>query len=122
MSLIVGTLIAALAFNFEMLMFARVLQAVGMGLLLPLIFNTVLVIYPLEKRGGGGGDGIGLSGYHGRTNVWTDYRRSINRIFYIFWISLPLLVIGLLIGLKYLKNITDVTKPRIDLLSVLWLQ
>ncbi len=51
MSLIVGTLIAALAFNFEMLMFARVLQAVGMGLLLPLIFNTVLVIYPLEKRG-----------------------------------------------------------------------
>lgn len=116
MSLIVGTLIAALAFNFEMLMFARVLQAVGMGLLLPLIFNTVLVIYPLEKRGGG--DGIGLSGYHGRTNVWTDYRRSINRIFYIFWISLPLLVIGLLIGLKYLKNITDVTKPRIDLLSV----
>lgn len=53
MSLIVGTLIAALAFNFEMLMFARVLQAVGMGLLLPLIFNTVLVIYPLEKRGGG---------------------------------------------------------------------
>lgn len=53
MSLIVGTLIAALAFNFEMLMFARVLQAVGMGLLLPLIFNTVLVIYPLEKRGAG---------------------------------------------------------------------
>src|SRR5690606_34469831 len=38
---------------------------------------------------------------------------------YIFWISLPLLVIGFLIGLKYLKNVTDVTKPRIDLLSVL---
>lgn len=58
MSLIVGTLIAALAFNFEMLMFARVLQAVGMGLLLPLIFNTVLVIYPLEKRGGGAAMGL----------------------------------------------------------------
>lgn len=50
-SLILGTLIAALAFNFEMLMFARVLQAAGMGLLLPLMFNTILVIYPPEKRG-----------------------------------------------------------------------
>ena len=50
-SFIVGTLIGALALNFEMLMFARVLQAAGMALLLPLLFNTVLVIYPPQKRG-----------------------------------------------------------------------
>jgi len=120
MSLIVGTLIAALAFNFEMLMFARVLQAVGMGLLLPLMFNTVLVIYPLEKRGAAMGlvalvimvapaSGPTIGGLLIEYLTWH----------YIFWISLPLLVIGLLIGLKYLKNVTDVTKPRIDLLSVL---
>lgn len=73
--------------------------------------------------GAGGGNGIGLTCYHGRTSFWTDNRRSINRILswhYIFWFSLPLLVIGLLIGLKYLKYVTDVTKPRIDLLSVLF--
>ncbi len=29
------------------------------------------------------------------------------------------LVIGLLVGLKYLENVTDVSKPRIDLLSVI---
>jgi len=120
MSLFVGTLIAALAFNFEMLMFARVLQAVGMGLLLPLMFNTVLVIYPLEKRGAAMGlvalvimvapaSGPTIGGLLIEYLTWH----------YIFWISLPLLVIGLLIGLKYLKNVTDVTKPRIDLLSVL---
>lgn len=119
-SLIVGTLIAALAFNFEMLIFARVLQAIGMGLLLPLIFNTVLVIYPLEKRGSAMGlvslvimvapaSGPTIGGLLIEYLTWH----------YIFWISLPLLVIGLLIGLKYLKNVTDVTKPRIDLLSVL---
>ncbi|GJM75816.1 hypothetical protein HMSSN036_80320 [Paenibacillus macerans] len=50
-SSIIGTLIAALAFNFEMLMVARVLQAIGMGLLIPLMFNTILVVYPPEKRG-----------------------------------------------------------------------
>ena len=120
MSLIVGTLIAALAFNFEMLMFARVLQAVGMGLLLPLIFNTVLVIYPQEKRGAAMGlvalvimvtpaSGPTICGLLIEFLTWH----------YIFWFSLPLLVIGLLIGLKYLENVTDVTKPRIDLLSVL---
>lgn len=119
-SLIVGTLIAALAFNFEMLMFARVLQAVGMGLLLPLMFNTVLVIYPQEKRGAAMGlvalvimvapaSGPTIGGLLIEYLTWH----------YIFWFSLPLLVIGLLIGLKYLENVTDVTKPRIDLLSVL---
>src|SRR5690606_12223809 len=35
-SSLLGTLVAAVAFNFEMLMVARVLQAIGMGLLIPL--------------------------------------------------------------------------------------
>jgi MFS transporter, DHA2 family, lincomycin resistance protein len=120
MSLIVGTLIAALAFNFEMLMFARVLQAIGMGLLLPLIFNTVLVIYPLEKRGAAMGL-VSLVIMVAPASGPTIGALLIEYLtwHYIFWFSLPLLVIGLLVGLKYLKNVTDVTKPRIDLLSVL---
>ena len=120
MSLIVGTLIAALAFNFEMLMFARVLQAIGMGLLLPLIFNTVLVIYPLEKRGAAMGL-VSLVIMVAPASGPTIGALLIQYLtwHYIFWFSLPLLVIGLLIGLKYLENVTDVTNPRIDLLSVL---
>jgi MFS transporter, DHA2 family, lincomycin resistance protein len=54
-SSIVGTLIAALAFKFEILIAARILQAVGMGLLIPLMFNTILVVYPPEKRGASSG-------------------------------------------------------------------
>lgn len=119
-SLIVGTLIAALAFNFEMLMFARVLQAVGMGLLLPLMFNTILVIYPPEKRGAAMGF-VGLVIMFAPATGPTVGGLLIEYLtwHYIFWFSLPLLVIGLLIGLKYLENVTDVTKPRIDPLSVL---
>jgi DHA2 family lincomycin resistance protein-like MFS transporter len=37
---------------------------------------------------------------------------------YIFWLSLPFLVIALLVRLKYLENVTEVTKLRIDLLSI----
>ena len=118
-SLIVGTLIAALAFNFEMLMFARVLQAVGMGLLLPLLFNTILVIYPPEKRGAAMGF-VGLVIMFAPATGPTIGGLLIEYFSwnYIFWFSLPLLIIGMLIGLKYLENVTDVTKPRIDLLSV----
>ncbi|WP_186725578.1 MDR family MFS transporter [Planomicrobium sp. CPCC 101110] len=118
-SSIVGTLIAALAFNFEMLMFARVLQAVGMGLLLPLLFNTILVIYPPEKRGAAMGF-VGLVIMFAPATGPTIGGLLIQYFtwHYIFWFSLPLLVVGLLIGLKYLENVTEVTKPRIDLLSI----
>ena len=30
---------------------ARVIQAIGTGLLLPLMFNTILLIFPIHKRG-----------------------------------------------------------------------
>ncbi|WP_409291141.1 DHA2 family efflux MFS transporter permease subunit [Peribacillus sp. SCS-37] len=118
-SLILGTLIAALAFNFEMLMFARVLQAAGMGLLLPLMFNTILVIYPPEKRGAAMGF-VGLVIMFAPATGPTIGGLLIEYLtwHYIFWLSLPFLIIGLLVGVKYLENVTDVTKPRIDLLSV----
>ncbi|TWT25791.1 multidrug efflux MFS transporter [Planomicrobium sp. CPCC 101110] len=119
-SLIVGTLVAALAINFEMLMVARVLQAAGMGLLLPLLFNTILVIYPPEKRGAAMGF-VGLVIMFAPATGPTIGGLIIEYLtwHFIFWFSLPFLIIGLLIGLKYLENVTEVTKPRIDLFSVL---
>ena len=119
-SLIAGTLVAALAINFEMLMVARVMQAAGMGLLLPLLFNTILVIYPPEKRGAAMGF-VGLVIMFAPATGPTIGGLIIEYLtwHFIFWFSLPFLVIGLLIGLKYLENVTEVTKPRIDLFSVL---
>ncbi|WP_432432740.1 DHA2 family efflux MFS transporter permease subunit [Cohnella rhizoplanae] len=117
--LIVGTLIAALALNFEMLMVARVLQAVGMGLLLPLMFNTILVIFPPEKRGAAMGF-VGLVIMFAPATGPTVGGLLIEYLswHYIFWFSLVFLIAGMLVGLKYLDNVTEVKKPRIDLLSV----
>jgi len=118
-SSIVGTLIAALAFNFEMLMVARVLQAAGMGLLIPLMFNTILVVYPPEKRGAAMGF-VGLVIMFAPATGPTVAGLLIEYLswHYIFWLSLPFLVFGALVGYKYLENVTEVTKPRIDALSV----
>ncbi|WP_426445286.1 MDR family MFS transporter [Paenibacillus sp. S-38] len=119
-SSIVGTLIAALAFNFEMLMFARVLQAVGMGLLIPLMFNTILVVYPPEQRGAAMGF-VGLVIMFAPATGPTVAGLLIEYFtwHYIFWLSLPFLIIGLLVGLKNLDNVTEVAKPHLDLLSVI---
>ncbi len=100
-------------------MVARVLQAAGMALLLPLMFNTVLVIYPPEKRGAAMGF-VGLVIMFAPATGPTIGGLLIEYLtwHYIFWFSLLFLIIGLLIGLKYLENVSDVTKPRMDLLSV----
>jgi MFS transporter, DHA2 family, lincomycin resistance protein len=120
-SSIVGTLIAALGFNFEMLMVARVLQAIGIGLLLPLIFNTVLIVYPQEKRGAAMGF-VGLVIMFGPALGPTVAGFIIEFLswHYIFWLSLPFLGIGMLVGLKYVENVTEVTKLRIDHLSIIF--
>src|SRR5699024_3298621 len=47
----VGTTISAAALNFPMLLAGRLIQAAGTGLLMPIIFNVFLLIYPPERRG-----------------------------------------------------------------------
>ncbi|MFE0504464.1 MDR family MFS transporter [Peribacillus butanolivorans] len=117
---IIGTLIAAIAPGFGLLMLARVIQAVGTGLLLPLMFNTILVIFPIHKRGATMGlmglvimfaPAIGptVSGLIIENLTWN----------FIFWVSLPFFVIALLFGLKYMQNVSTITKPKIDVPSII---
>ncbi len=46
---LVGSLIGLLAPNFALLMFGRVVQAIGSGIFIPLMMNTVLVVTPKNK-------------------------------------------------------------------------
>src|SRR5699024_12059456 len=47
----IGTTICAIAPNFSILLAGRFFQAAGTGLLVPIIFNTFLLIYPPHRRG-----------------------------------------------------------------------
>ena len=117
---IIGTLIAAMAPTFSILMIARVVQAVGTALLLPLMFNTILMIIPPYKRGKVMGViglvimfapavGPTLSGLILKNLSWH----------WIFWISLPLLVSALIFGIYFMQNVTEPTKPKIDVFSII---
>ncbi|WP_240545933.1 DHA2 family efflux MFS transporter permease subunit [Paenibacillus artemisiicola] len=117
--LLLGTLAAALAPGFAMLMAARVIQAAGVALLLPLMFNTVLVLIPAEKRGGAYGI-IGLVLVVAPAIGPTVSGLLIDRLNWnwIFWLSLPFLLISLASGLRFMENVSAITKPKIDAVSL----
>jgi DHA2 family lincomycin resistance protein-like MFS transporter len=115
----VGTLICAFAPNFSILFVGRLVQAIGTGLLIPVMMNTVLVLFPKEKRGAAMGmvslvimvaPAIGptLSGIIVEMFHW--------RFLFIF--VLPFIVFSLVFAFIYLKNITKLTKPKVDILSI----
>lgn len=117
---IIGTFIGGIASTFSVLMIARVVQAIGTALLLPLMFNTILVIIPPYKRGRVMGIiglvimfapavGPTISGLILRSMSWH----------WIFWISLPLLIASLAYGIIFMGNVTKPTKPKIDVLSII---
>src|SRR5690625_7958376 len=47
----IGTIICGMAPTFPILLSGRFLQAAGTGLLIPIIFNTLLLIFPRGRRG-----------------------------------------------------------------------
>lgn len=115
-----GTLIAALAPNFGILLLSRLIQAVGTSLLLPLMFNTVLLIYPVRKRGA-------IMGIMGLVIIFAPaISPTVSGLIleylswhWIFWITLPIFVIALLFGIKHMQNVSTITKPTIDILSII---
>lgn len=115
-----GTLIAALAPGFEILLAGRVVQASGTAIMMPLLFTTVLNIVPASHRGRMMGvitvviavaPAIGptVSGVILSTLTWHA----------IFWIILPIALLALALGAVWVRNVTE-TRPdaKFDVLSV----
>jgi len=117
---LIGTIVAATAPTFMMLLAGRVIQAIGTGLIIPLLMNTLLNIYPAEKRGSVMGvlfliftfaPAIGptLSGIIIDALNWR----------WLFYIIIPFAAISIIVGYYYLVNVTTITKPKVDVLSII---
>jgi len=116
---IVGTLIAALAPGFGILLVGRIVQASGTAIMMPLLFTTVLSIVPASHRGrmmgvisiviavapavGPTVSGIILSAFNWR---------------WLFWLVLPIALIAVTLGALWVRNVTETTHARFDPLSV----
>ncbi|WP_312113438.1 MDR family MFS transporter [Brevibacillus reuszeri] len=117
---ILGTVVGGIAPNFTILLIGRVIQAIGTGLLLPLMMNVILVIFPIEKRGAVMGVMslvITLAPAVGPTAA--GFIVDVFSWHYIFWISLVFYVVLLVFGLSHIQNVSTVTRPKIDTISIL---
>lgn len=116
----VGTLTAALAPTFAVLLGARIVQAVGTALVMPLLMTVTLTVVPAERRGSMMGIisivisvapalGPTLSGVILNSLTWH----------WLFWMMLPIVVIALVIGFFLIKNIGETKITPLDVLSVI---
>jgi DHA2 family lincomycin resistance protein-like MFS transporter len=115
----VGTLVAAIAPGFGVLLLGRIVQASGTAIMLPLLFTTVLNLVPAARRGRLMGvisiviavaPAIGptVSGLILSSLSWR----------WMFWIVLPIALVALTLGLWKITNLTTPRKLPFDILSV----
>src|SRR6476620_28529 len=115
-----GTLLAALAPGFEVLLLARIVQAGGTAIMLPLLMTTILTLVPLAKRGAVMGNvsiAISVAPAMGPTVSGLILEHFTWRFMFVF--VLPVALAALAIGAKYLTNVGEVEKGKLDVLSVI---
>jgi MFS transporter, DHA2 family, lincomycin resistance protein len=115
-----GTLLAALSPGFWMLLLARIVQASGTAVMIPLLMTTVLTLVPVERRGMVMGNitiaisvapaiGPTLSGLVLQFLSWR----------FMFVLVLPIALASLVYGSRRLVNIGQPGHQKLDLWSVL---
>ncbi|MFV0320374.1 MAG: MDR family MFS transporter [Microbacterium sp.] len=115
-----GTLLALVAPGFEILVVARVVQASGTAIMMPLLMTTLMTVVPPASRGRMMGRvsivmslapaiGPTLSGIILDTLNWR----------WIFGIVLPIALAMLVVGARWMTSIGETRKAPIDVLSVI---
>jgi len=115
-----GTLMAALSPSLGFLVVARVVQALGTAIMLPLLMTTVMTLVPPEARGKTMGNisivisvapaiGPALSGIILNYLSWQ----------WMFWLILPISLLALVVGGRLIVNVTTPRYAPLDVPSVI---
>ena len=114
-----GTLIALLSPGFGMLVVARVVQASGTAIMMPLLMTTLMTVVPAAQRGR----------MMGRVSIVISLAPAIGPTLsgllldhlswrWIFGIVLPIALVALAVGARWVHNLGEPTHAPIDVLSV----
>lgn len=117
----IGSLICSISLNFSMLMFGRVIQASGAGIIMPLLMTVFFALFPPEKRG----KAMGLMGVVmifapaiGPTlSGWLIGHYSWRLLFDIV---IPIGIIDLIISFLWMRDVTKRTNPKFDFPGLLF--
>ncbi|WP_147039944.1 MDR family MFS transporter [Microbacterium aerolatum] len=114
-----GTLVCLLAPGFAVLLVGRVIQAGGTGIMMPLLMTTMMNVVPPQSRGrmmGRVGLVISLAPAIGPTLAGAVLNVASWRV--LFAIVLPIAIIALAMGAKWMTNLGETTSAPIDVLSI----
>ena len=115
-----GTVLCALAPGLGMLVFGRVVQAVGTAIMMPLLMTTVMTLVPPETRGKTMGNisivmsvapalGPTIGGFILAHLEWR----------WMFILVLPIAIGALVLGARKIQNVTTPRYAPLDVLSVI---
>lgn len=118
--LLIGSVICACSMNFSMLLTGRMIQAIGAGIIMPLMMTVILYLYPSEKRGS-------VMGTIGFAMIFAPAIAPTLAGFIIEYVSWRWLFIGLVpfvllvivLAFHYLMNVAETTKAKLDIVSVI---
>lgn len=116
----IGTAIGGFATDYTMLIAGRMVQAIGAGIVMPLLTVVVLNLFPMERRGRAMGliglamnfaPAIGptLSGWIVQQYDWRN----------LFFIIIPFAILDIVVAIFLLKNVGKRTFPKLDILGVI---
>ena len=114
-----GTLVALVAPGFGVLLVGRVIQAAGTGIMMPLLMTTIMNVVPPQSRGrmmGRVGMVISLAPAIGPTLAGAVLEAFNWRA--LFAIVLPLALIALGMGVKWMTNLGETRRVPLDVLSI----
>ncbi|WP_437272152.1 DHA2 family efflux MFS transporter permease subunit [Staphylococcus succinus] len=114
-----GVLIGAVAPNFGVLLFGRIIQALGTGMLLPIMMTVLMFIFPVEKRGAIMGImGLVITAGPALGPTLSGIIISALSWHFIFWISAMLYIVVLILAFWRVENVGEITRPKIDIISI----
>lgn len=116
---IVGTVVAALAPIFSILLIGRIIQAAGLAIVLPLTQNVIFTIFPPQQRGGAMG-AMGLVILAGPTLGPTLAGLILDTLswHWIFWFTIPFLIVSFIVGYLHIPNLNERRNVKLDVFSI----
>ena len=117
----IGTVLCGLSRSFPTLLIFRMIQGSGTGMLLPILIHTIMQIYPPEQRGVALGKGLTVvvvapalgPTLAGLILSYMDW-------YWLFFLMLPIMLAAIILAKFFLVNVSEMTKPRIDVLSIVY--
>lgn len=117
---LIGTIFASISHVFSILLLCRMIQAIGTGLLVPIMVNTALCINPPEKHG------FAMSLCTGAILIGPSLGPIVSGMvlqFFtwraLFVLLIPFVLICIVGGMFFLDTAMEITKNKMDLISML---